>query len=149
MPVSERCSSQRSHHVGAKTVNVAFSEEGDERDLSGGSRLETDCRSGGNVQPHAARLVAIEGKRWVCFEKMIMDSHLNGTVPMIGHRQGQALRALVERDFTLKRQHLPGFVSCRCSTDRMMHGDEFRTVRKGCLDLDVMDHLRDAFHHLV
>jgi len=29
-----------------------------------------------------------------------------------------------------------------------MHGDELGAVRKGRLDLDVMDHLGDARHHL-
>src|SRR3954464_11018722 len=33
--------------------------------------------------------------------------------------------------------------------NRLVHGEELCAVRKSCLKLDVMDHLRDARHHLV
>ena len=34
-------------------------------------------------------------------------------------------------------------------TDRLVDGDELGAVGKGGLDLDVVDHLGDPFHHLV
>src|SRR5262249_59807233 len=35
------------------------------------------------------------------------------------------------------------------SADRMVDRDELRAVREGALDLHLVDHLRDAFHHVV
>src|SRR4051812_31184411 len=35
------------------------------------------------------------------------------------------------------------------SSDRLVDGDELRSVRKRRLDLDVVDHLRNTRHHLL
>src|SRR3954462_10662410 len=42
-------------------------------------------------------------------------------------------------------KYSPGIIA---SPDWLVHGDELRPVRKRRLDLHVLDHLRDAVHHL-
>ncbi len=61
-----------------------------------------------------------------------------------------ALAGLVaaSRSATSARMTNPGSSSI-ASPDRLVHGDQLGAVGEGGLDLDLVDHLRHALHHLV
>src|SRR5262249_38095160 len=46
------------------------------------------------------------------------------------------------------RRYSPGIIAAP-SPDRVMDGHELGAIRKGAFDLDVLDHLRHALHHVV
>ena len=52
------------------------------------SRLETHRRTGGNIQAHAARLLARKRQGVIGFIEVIMRADLNRPVAGVRHRQG-------------------------------------------------------------
>src|SRR3712207_3041306 len=68
------------HHLAAKTVDLALARERHQRDLAGGAGLEADSRAGGDVEAHAARLVALEAQRRVGLEEVVVAADLDRPV---------------------------------------------------------------------
>src|ERR1700677_2625017 len=90
--------SQLAHHVLAKTVDRAPSRERDQRHLAGLAGLEPHRGSGRDVEPHAARLLALELQRRIGLEEMIMAADLDRAVTRIGDRERHGLAVNVEYD---------------------------------------------------
>src|SRR5262249_37515994 len=65
------------------------------------ARLKTNGSSRRNVEPHTARLLAVELQRRICFEEMIVRADLNRPVAGVCDRQRDSLAALVEFNITL------------------------------------------------
>src|SRR4030095_12617262 len=100
--------SELSHHALTKPVNRALAGERNQRDLARLSRFEAHRRPGGNIEPHAARLFAVELERRIGLEKMIMRADLNRPIAGIGDRQGRGLAAGIELDLTVLDEHFTG-----------------------------------------
>src|SRR5262245_43014075 len=89
------------HHVLAKAIDHALSRQCDQRHLARLAGLEPHRGSGRDVEPHAARLGAVEFERRVGFEEMIVRAHLDRSVAGIRHRQGHGPAASIELDLAL------------------------------------------------
>src|SRR5258707_1629026 len=100
--------SELSHHVLAKPVDHALAGERNERDLARLSRFEAHRSAGGDIEPHAARLLAIEFQCRIGLEEMIVRADLNRPVPGIGDRQRHRLAAGIELDLALLDEHFTG-----------------------------------------
>src|SRR5258708_33589039 len=100
--------SELSHHVLAKPVDHALAGERDERDLARLSRFEAHRGAGGDIKPHAARLLAIEFQCRIGLEEMVVRADLNRPVPPIGDRQRHRLAAGIELDLALLDEHFTG-----------------------------------------
>src|SRR5262249_37485555 len=99
---------QLAHHILAEPVDRALAGERDQRDLAGLPRLEPHRRAGGDVEPHAARLSAIELQRRVGLEEMIVRAHLDRPVAGVRHRQRHGLAAGIEGDVAGLDEELAG-----------------------------------------
>src|SRR5262249_13248041 len=100
--------SEFTHHILSKPVHGALAGERDQRHLARLSRLEAHGRSGRDVEPHAARLLAIELQRRVGLEEMIVRSDLDRPVAGVGRRQRHGLAAGIERDVAGLDEELAG-----------------------------------------
>src|SRR5215208_7638076 len=69
--------SQLPHHLTAKPIDDAFSGERHQFHLACLSWLEPHRGAGGDVEPHAARLLAVELQRRVGLEEMIVRADLD------------------------------------------------------------------------
>src|SRR5439155_16797318 len=90
--------SQRPHHFLAEAENLAVAAIRDQRHVPRLPRLEPHRGSGRDIEPHAARLVAIEFQRRVGLEEMIMRADLDRPVAGIRHGESHAGAASVDRD---------------------------------------------------
>src|SRR5207244_13522413 len=68
--------------------------------------LEAHGRPGGDVQPHAERLGAIEAQRAVGLEEVKVGAHLDRAVPGVGTGQLASPPTLIGNDVTLSEQVL-------------------------------------------
>src|SRR5579872_1864075 len=100
--------SQLSHHVAAEAVDRALARERDEMHLAGLARLEPHGGAGRNIEPHAARLFAIELQRRIGFEEMVMRADLNGPVSGVGDRERDRLAAGIELDLAVLDEEFTG-----------------------------------------
>src|SRR6516225_4496122 len=139
--------SEFSHHVLPEPVDRALAGERNERDLARLPGFEAHRGAGGDIEPHAARLLAVEFQRRIGLEEMIMRADLDRPIAGIGDRQAQRLAAGVDLDLVVFDEHLTGDHGVP-SSYRLMHRYQLRSIRKRRLDLDVVDHFRDAVHHL-
>src|SRR4051812_2330711 len=64
--------SQLPHHVAAEAVDGLLAGHGDELDVAGLAGFEADRRAGGDVEAHAAGLLAVELQRRVGLEEMVV-----------------------------------------------------------------------------
>src|SRR5262245_47753433 len=100
--------SEPSHHLLAKAVDRALAGERNERDLARLSRFEAHRGAGGNIEPHAACLLAIEFQCRIGLEEMIVGADMNGPVARIGDRQRHRLAAGIELDLAFLDEHFTG-----------------------------------------
>src|SRR5262249_20759306 len=100
--------SQLPHHFLPETVDRALARERNQSDLARLARLKAHRRSGGDVEPHAARLLAVELQRRVGLEKLVVRADLDRPIAGIGHRQRQRLAAGIEFDLAVLDEHLAG-----------------------------------------
>src|SRR5262249_196340 len=141
-------SSELAHDVLPETVDDALAGERDQGDAARLARLEPHGRAGRNVEPHAARLLAIELERRIGFKEMIVRADLDRPVAGIGDAQRDQLAALVELDLAILDEELAGDHVNLALTDRLVHGDELGAIRERRLDLDLGDHFGDPVHDL-
>src|SRR5579863_1150777 len=100
--------SQLPHHVAAKAVDGALSRQRDEMHLAGLTGFEPHGGAGGDVEPHAARFLAIEFQRRVGLEEMIVRADLDRAVSGIGNRERDRLPAGVEFDLAVLDEEFAG-----------------------------------------
>src|SRR5258708_15235141 len=85
--------SELSHHVLAKPVDGALAGERNERDLARLSRFEAHRGAGCDIEPHAARLLAIEFQCRIGLEEMVVRADLNRPGPRLCDLQRHRLPA--------------------------------------------------------
>src|SRR5215469_10813445 len=90
--------SKLSHHVLAEAVHRALAGERDQRDLAGLPGLEAHRGARRDVEPHAARLLAIELQRRIGLEEMIVRADLDRPVAGVGDGERHGLATGVEGD---------------------------------------------------
>src|SRR3989442_13119612 len=155
------CASELSHPVLPESVDRALAGERNERDLARLPRFKAHRGAGSDIEPHAARLFAIEFQRRIGLEEMIMRADLDRPVAGIGDRQHYRLAASVELDLAVLDEHftrdhaavsvtlsLSGKGGEGGSSYRLVHRHQLGSIRERRLDLDVVDHFRNAVHHL-
>ena len=81
------------HHLLAEADGLALAGERDEAHLAALAGLEADRRAGGNVEPEAARLGAVEFQRRIGLEEMIVRADLDRPVAGIGDFERDRLAA--------------------------------------------------------
>src|SRR4029077_20971526 len=82
--------------------------ERNQRDLARLPRLEPHRRPGRDVEPHAARLLAIELQRRIGLEEMIVRADLDRPVAGVGDGERHGLAAGIERDLAGLDEELAG-----------------------------------------
>src|SRR5580658_7500156 len=92
-----------------EAVDRAAAAKRDELDLARLAGLEAHRGSGGDVEPHAARFLAVEFQRRIGFEKMIVRADLNRPVAAVGDRDRHAPAALVELDLAVFDKEFAGY----------------------------------------
>ena len=108
-----------------------------------------DRRAGGDVEAKALRACAVELQRRIGLEEMVVRADLDRPVAGIGDFERDRVAALVHDDVAGRGERLAGDERVVGAADRLMHGDELGAVGERRLDLDVVDHRRDAVHHLI
>ena len=106
--------------------------------------FEAHRGAGRDIEPLATRGGAVERQRGVGFGEVIVAADLDRPVAGVGDGQRGAGKAGVQLDVAGGREDFAGDLS----SDRLVHGDQLGAVGKRRLDLHVVDHLGDAFHHL-
>src|SRR5438552_3676772 len=120
--------SKLAHHVLSKTIHGALAGERDQGDVARLPGLEAHRGAGRDVEPHAARLLAVEPECRVGFEEVVVRADLDRPVAGVGHRQRHGLAAGVERDVAGFDEKLAGGHGASFSAYRLMHGHELRPV---------------------
>src|SRR5690554_3680761 len=120
-----RTCSELAHDLLPEAVDRAPPAIGYELHFAGLPRLEAHGGAGGDVEPHAAGLLAVEAERRVGFEEVVMRTHLDRTVTGVRHLEGDPGGAGVEFDFArcgnhLARDHDFTSVTSLPSTDRQV-----------------------------
>src|SRR5262244_3533139 len=139
--------SELTHHVLPEPVDGALAGERNERDLARLPRFKAHRGAGGDIEPHAARFLAVEFQRRIGLEEMIMRADLDRPIAGIGDRQAQRLAAGIELDLAVLDEHLTGDHGVP-SSYRLMHRYQLRSIGERRLHLDVVDHFGNAVHHL-
>ena len=83
-------------------------DERDQRHFARLSRLETHRGAGGDIEPHAARLLALELERRVGLEEMIVRADLDRPVAGIGDAERHPLAPGVEGNLAVLDEHFAG-----------------------------------------
>src|SRR6516165_356350 len=97
-----------SHHVLPEPVDRALAGERNKRDLARLPRFEAHRGAGGDIEPHAARFLAVELQRRIGLEEMVMRADLDRPVAGIGDAERHRLAALVELDLARLDEHFAG-----------------------------------------
>src|ERR1700754_3684100 len=84
------------HHVAAEAVDGALAGERYELHLAGLARLKAHGGAGSDIEPHAARLLAIEFQRRIGLEEMIVRADLDRPVASIGDGERDRLATGIE-----------------------------------------------------
>src|SRR6516164_2808535 len=100
--------SQLPHHLAAKAVDRAFAGQHHESHLAGLARLEAYRGAGRDVEPHAARLLAIELQRRIGLEEVVVRADLDRPIAAVGDRQGHGLTAGIELDLAVLDEEFAG-----------------------------------------
>src|SRR6266446_1262387 len=104
--------SELSHHILPKPVDRALAGERNERDLTRLPRFKAHRRAGRDIEPHAARLLAIEFQRRIGLEEMIMRADLDRPVAGIGDVKRNRPAPGIELDLAVLDEHLSGDHRC-------------------------------------
>src|SRR5262245_24869101 len=75
--------SELSHHVLPEPVDHALAGERNERDLACLPRFKAHRGAGGDIEPHAARLLAVEFQRRIGLEEVIVRADLDRRSPVL------------------------------------------------------------------
>src|SRR6516165_6920709 len=97
--------SELSHYVLPEAIDHPLACERDQRDFARLARLEAHGRAGGDIEPHAARLFAIELQRRIGLEKMIVRPDLDRPIATIGDREHNRLAIGIELDLPVLDEH--------------------------------------------
>ena len=98
---SQRGPLELPHHFGLEAIDLARTPQRHEGDVPPLPRLEANRSAGGNVEPHSPGFLAIEAKRRVGLEKVVMAADLDRPIAGAGDLQRHSLRALVELDLSI------------------------------------------------
>src|SRR5437899_1457746 len=96
------------HHLLTKAVDRALARKRDQRDLARLAWLEAHRRAGRDIEPHAARLLAVEFQRRIGLEEMVVRADLDRPVAGIGDRDLGGLAAGVELDLAILDEQFAG-----------------------------------------
>src|SRR6516164_759769 len=107
--------SQLAHHVATETIDGALAREGNELHVTGLAGLETHRGAGRDIEPHAARLLAIEFQRRIGLEEMVVRADLDRPVAGIGDGQRHGLAAGIEFDLAVLDEEFAGDHVCLSS----------------------------------
>src|SRR5262249_52850471 len=118
--------SELTHHVLPEPVDRPLAGERNERDLARLPRFKAHRGAGGDIEPHAARLLAIEFQRRIGLEEMIMRADLDRPIAGISDRQRHRLAASVDLDLVVLDEHFTGDHSAASATlstlrERLVH----------------------------
>src|SRR5216684_1619989 len=116
--------------------------------------LEAHRVPGGDVEPHAERLRAVEGQRLVGLEEVEVTGHLDGAVAGVEDLQGELRAPLVQLDVAVRGDHLAwraALVRRRLlpGPDRPVEGDEAGSVLEEAVHHDPRDERGDAGQHVI
>ncbi len=148
MPIIRHCLIQWSHHLAAKAVDMPAPSIGHQRHGAGLARLEAHRRAGRNVQPEPAGHGTIKVQGRIGFKKMVVRADLDRPISGIGHGDLTGRPTDVQLQITLGNLNL-AWNHDGSLDNRLMNGDQLGPVRKGGFHLDIGNHLRHPFHHLV
>ena len=93
-------------HQAAKSVHDTIARKGYQSHLARLTGLEPHRRAGGNVEPHAARLGAIEAQRRVGLEEMIMRADLDRSIARVVDAESRGGTAGIEFDLATAKEIL-------------------------------------------
>lgn len=116
----------------------------------GFARFQPDRGPGGNVGTEAVCLLAIERQKAVGLEKVEMRADLDRAAAGIDDANGARFRPSLSVMKACLLMISPGFMAGSFArlADRLMDGDEFCAVVEGRFDLDLVDHVGNAVHHV-
>src|SRR5271156_4011982 len=97
-----------SRDAALEAEHAALAAIGHQLDLAGLAGVEAPRGAGRNIEPHAARRVALEAQRLVGLEEMIMRADLDRPVARVGDLERHALGAGVELDLAGLDEQLTG-----------------------------------------
>ena len=81
---NDAAQSELAHHLLIEPIDKARTGEGYQTHFPLLTRLESDSRAGGNVEPVAARGLPVKGQPGIGFGEMIVRADLNRTVANTG-----------------------------------------------------------------
>ena len=139
---------QRSHDAMVKAINQARPSERYERDFAGLARFESHSGSRRNIQATSKSSAPIEGESAVALSKMIMTANLDRSITGICYCKGNCRSILVEDNLARRWEYLSRY-HIRLLINWIVNADEFDSVGECCFHLHVVDHLRNALHHLI
>ena len=149
---ASRCSSRDPSTRPLMPCDVAPATERDQVHFPAFAGLEAECRAGGDVEPAAIGAGAIEQQEPVHLEEVGVGSDLDRAVAGVVDAKADAGPPLVQLDRFGSQKVFAGnhqpLVRVE-SANRVVNGDELGAVGEGAFDLDFVDHLRDALHHIV
>src|SRR3954465_6089337 len=99
---------QLPHHVAPKAVDRLLPRQRHQLHVAGLAGLEAHRRAGGDVEAHAARLLAVELQRRVGLEEMVMRADLDRPVAAVGDGERHRLAAGVEFDLAVLDEAFTG-----------------------------------------
>src|SRR3954468_7109628 len=94
--------------LGVEPVDGPRARVGNERDVARLPRLEPHRRPGRDVEPHAARLAAVEAQGLVGLEEVVVRADLDRPVAGVGDLEGDGRAALVQEDVAVRGDDLAG-----------------------------------------
>ena len=94
----------------AKSVDGARAGKRHQVDFARLAGLEAHRRAGGNIEPHAARFLAVEFQRRIGLEEMIVRADLDRPVAACSRPKASRLAAFVELDLAVLDEHSPGII---------------------------------------
>ena len=143
---------ERARHRAAQAGDDPAADERYERDVERDPGLEAHRRPGGDVESETARRRPVEGERRVGLGEVIVRTDLDRTVAGVLDAERDHVSTDVDLDRLVGSDDLAGdevaVTRDARSGDRVVQGDELRTVGERRFDLDLGEHVGDALHHV-
>ena len=152
-----------SGNVAAQTGDHSVAADRYQRHGAGDSGLEAQRGAGWDVESLAACRRAIEQQRRVGLGEVVVRADLHRAIAAVHHLDAGAGHPGVQFDQSVGSADLAGdhggvdcsggdrLVTARTDrrANRLVEGDQLGAIRERCLDLDLVDQLGDAVHHVV
>src|SRR5258706_5122372 len=108
---------QLPHHVAAETIDRSLARERDQGNLARLSRLKPHRGAGGDVEAHAAGLLALELQGRIGLEEMVVRADLDRSVAAVGDGDLRRLAPRIELNLAVLDEHFAGGHSSSPSKD--------------------------------